>query len=484
LVVAPTGYGKTVVMGAVADEEIRRGGRVLAVVNLQVLLGQTVNTMQDGFGIPSSALHDKITHYLQGDRNVPLVLDYQRRLLVTMPQTLTNTMGQGGRTNDLYLDPNFEPTMILLDEAHKATSAEFQKIKARWPRAKIVGFTATPYREKSDVGESLEEWYGDRMIIAATIGELIETGRLARPIYNEVGEQHVAQTWLHAVEGHENRRTIVFTDDTDHSMKMVQQFQDLGIRAEVVTSGKGLEGQDDYVARQSPKDRNDIFARFHGGQTEVLISVNALCEGFDEKLAKFCFLTRRVGNIAFYQQMVGRVLRWMADKPYGYIWDFAGNIKEHGPVEAIEWPRASKGLLLEQEEREICAKSFAKSANVWKSCDSCGHVYNIKASKSCKVCGEAHLVSLTSTIADIVTEYLDMDHKTFQTMSAKIRMAINNPSIQDMVNRQVQRPLFQDGQLAKPYSFMKELIMVYEMNKIRKGTTYVGDWQASISLAA
>ena len=264
-----------------------------------------------------------------------------------------------------------------------------------------------------------------------------------------------------------------------------EQFLGQGIRCEVVTSGKGVIGDKDYVAPQLPKERDAIFGRFHRGETEVLISVNALCEGFDEKLAKFCFLTRRVANIALYQQMCGRVLRQCDGKPEGFIYDFAGNFK-HGPVEAIEWPRAAKGLLLEQEEREICGKSYAKRENVWKRCDGqgCGHVYNIKLSKSCKVCGTHHNVMIQHTVDSMVSGILGMNHKQWEAMCPKIRMALDNPSLHNMVNKQTGLTLFVDGALNPDYEFVTAVIAMYELNKRRVGSKYVGDWEGKVLLAA
>jgi DNA repair protein RadD len=485
LVVAPTGYGKTVVMGDVARTEIANGGRVLVVVNLQVLLGQTVATMEHGFGVETAALHEKMTTYLMNGVSHPLVCDYKRKMLVTLPLTLTNTI-DADKTNKLYFDPTFVPTMIILDEAHKATAAEFQKIRALWPEAKIVGFTATPYREKNDTGESLQEWYEDRIIIAATMSELIERGNLARPRYFEVKGQHVAKTWLLATSTHTNKRTIVFTDDTNHSKLLETQFKELGISCEVVTSGKGVIGDADYVPRQSPDVRDAIFARFYRGETDVLISVNALCEGFDEKLAKFCFLTRRVANIAFYQQMVGRVLRQCEGKPEGFVYDFEDNLQEHGRVEAIEWPRAAKGLLLGANDNEMCVKSFAKRTNVWKVCAdaNCGHVYNIKKSASCNLCGTKHLVKLMTQVSNVARVMLNMDAKGFEAIYQTLESALTNPLFQGVMNKKIGLVIFEGGELREEYDILPELIQVYKLGRRKVGNKYVGNWEAQMEVDA
>lgn len=475
LVVAPTGFGKTVVMGDIALEEVERGGRVMQVVNLQVLLGQTIATMIHGFGVKSSALHDKIQQYLYEGCEFNLECNYQNKILVTMPRTLNNTVAG---VNDLLCPKahGFEPTMIQFDEAHKATSAEFQAIRKLYPNAKVVGFTATPYREKNDPGESLEEWYGDNIVIAATMSELIERGDLARPIYTEcAAEAHLALTWMEATKDSENKRTIIFTDDTDHSKQIEAQFLKYGIKAEVVTAGKGLEGDEDYVARQSTATRNAIFGRFHRGETDVLISVNALCEGFDEAAAKYCFLTRRVANIALYQQMVGRVLRKYLGKPEGFIYDFAGNFKEHGPVEAIEWPRAKKGLLVAARE-SIRANTFNKKEKVWTRCEDCGHVYNIKSRKTCAICGTAHGVSLVCTVSEKVGETLKMSEKEFAVFASRLPAALQGLIKPEILNSRYKMEIFTNGQIREDLKFLPTVVELYNRApKTKKNAVWNGD---------
>ena len=486
LIVAPTGYGKTVLMGDIAREEIERNGRVLAVVNLQVLLGQTIGTLEHGFQIPTCGFHQSINQYLIGSKSFKIVTDFDRKVLVSMPKTINNAIDKPAE-NSLEFDLSFEPTMIILDEAHKATSAEYQRIRNRWPNAKIVGFTATPYREKSKPGEYIEEWYGDRIIIAATMLELIERGDLAKPVYQEykISDDHVAKTWLMVTAGHTNRRTIIFTDDTNHSKQLEKQFLDQGLKVEVVTAGKGKADEEDFVPTQPPKVRDAIFQRFHDGITEIIISVNALCEGFDEKLAKFCFLTRKVGSIAFYQQMCGRVLRKCEGKPEGFIVDFAGNLKVHGRVEAIEWPRAVKGLVLTREDNVISLADYQKRTSVYQECNNCGHLIPLKLTKTCKVCDHSHQVVLEAEINTMVTMALNVDHKRFRDLLPNIREGLRGDlQHQRIVNRKLDITIFENGKLTEQYRFVDDLVTAYNFTIVKKGNIYVGNWEGKFTFAA
>ena len=69
-------------------------------------------------------------------------------------------------------------------------------------------------------------------------------------------------------------------------------------------------------------------------------------------------------------------------------------------------------------------------------------------------------------------------------MAPKIRMAVDNPSYQDMVNRQLGKPVFKDGGLTINYETLPEVLIVYEANKKRVGNKYVGNWEGEVRYAA
>lgn len=452
LMQSATGSGKTVMASMFLKDYLSEPGhRVLALVNLQALVGQFHDTLRD-FGLEVSVLHDEIKSNKDGVR---YTLDYSRQVLLTMPTTFINT--RAGK-NCLVWNEDYEPTLILIDEAHKGTSAEFQFIRDLYPNAIVLGLTATPFRAKNDEGECLVEWYGDNVVFTVSVRDLIAMKRLVQPHYVACkSDDHVVNTWLRETAGHANRRTVVFTRDTKHSFAILEAFTAAGISARVITAGTDAD-PDFYVTPQTPLQRQAIYNEFDAGTVEVLISVNALCEGFDSPLAKFCFLTRGVSNHALYHQMVGRVLRWHVSKEgYAVIVDFHENLKDHGCIVDYQWNlEAAKPSNAWVERAATMSKgTFMKKSNVYHACTSCNHVFDIKARKACYHCDTPHDVVLAVSYAELLEEVNVFNKAGRDDMMMRFRPALSDPMYQGLFNKKF-FPAFQDGKLKDEYAWMEQ----------------------------
>ena len=298
LLQSPTGSGKTVIASKFISNFVikntknkKKKPKILFIVNRQSLIGQVYSMLQE-FNVSSSVLHNQLTKTID---NVEFDRDYGNNVIITMPETFHINMN--------VLSRRFNPDYIVFDEAHKATSESFQEIVELYPNARILGLTATPARAKNKEGESLREWYGEDIITTCTIKELIEKGILVQPIYfNMTDNDHVVNTWINLTKDQNNKRTIIFTQDTKHSIRILEAFKMNNINAEIITS---VDDAENDVMSQTPNKRAAILKDYKDGKIDVLVSVNALCEGFDERQARYCFLLRNVGNPALYHQMVG-----------------------------------------------------------------------------------------------------------------------------------------------------------------------------------
>lgn len=454
LLQSATGSGKTVMAGAFLRHYLDQdpNHRVLALVNLQALLGQIHDTMRE-FGEKISVLHDEVKKNKDG---VPFELDYQRRMLLTMPTTFLNT--RAGK-NKLKWDENFVPTLILIDEAHKGTSEEFQIIRDLFPDALVLGLTATPFRAKNDSGECLVEWYGENLVVTVSVRELIEMGRLVQPNYIMLKdpEAHVVNTWFAVTQGSDNKRTIVFTRDTRHSVAVQAAFEQAGVSARIITAGSDTE--DFYYTQQTPLQRQAIYNDFEAGHVDVLISVNALCEGFDSQAAKFCFLNRNVSNHALYHQMIGRVLRSFPGKLSCTIVDFHDNVKNHGPIEDYQWSieaAANDNAFVERGTTMKSSTFFRKSA-VYHACASCNHVYDIKKTKACHHCGFAHDVKLVIEVSELMGEINIQTKKDYEAFMMRFKPALDNEMYQGLVNKNF-FPVFEGGKLKDEYAHLANFV--------------------------
>lgn len=393
LLYSPTGSGKTCMASYIVKYF---NVKTLFLVNKQVLVPQSYETL-DAFQIDTAVCHNTIKKTPFG---VVMNDDWQNSdTVISLVETLENT--------EVDLDIKF----IVIDEAHKSTSYMYQLLVEKYPNAMILGLSASPKRQQNKEGEALTEWY-DVMVIGKTLKELIAEGRIAKPVYHVLDDtKNVILTWLKMTHLEDNKRTIMFTSNTAHSLAVKKSLIENGIRAEIITSGSELEDVKDEVSAQTVNQRNEIFRKFRDGQIDVLVSVNALCEGFDEKLAKYCFLLRKVGFVSLYHQMCGRVLRAIEGKPEGHIVDFAGNFDEFGPVEEYVWDMDGdedhKGCVVAKNGESIHYGYFKKKPKVFVICDECTHVYDIVEKHYCPACVTKNTVTITASVKQLRDYFIE-----------------------------------------------------------------------------
>lgn len=402
LLCAPTASGKTFIASMVLEMLLSGNkNKILVVVNLQSLVSQVYLTLREVFGIDARVVHNDLTHDKNGKK---FKTGFGGRVIITMPETYCNII-EGNNANTIKIPKNFKPSVIWFDEAHKATSENNQLIRDHYPDAIVFGTTATPYRPTNKDGEHIVAWYGTTMINTISVKELIKLGRLVQPYYFSYNEDaHIVNSWkeLCANKELENPKTVVFTLNSQQSLKVKEAFDNDGIAAEIITSGSEVFG----VKSQTQKERDEIYQKYREGKITVLITVNALCEGWDEPCTEVCILARTVGNIALYQQMVGRALRAFDGKECAYVMDFFENYTKYGSIEDINWEidddttitkKATSGTVLSKSTMESCKRIF-------HTCTKCNHVYDIKNSRTCNQCGQSSGIKVEDKLVSKIAE--------------------------------------------------------------------------------
>lgn len=462
LLQAPTGSGKTYISGRICAtlKQKHNVKRILFVVNRQALVSQSWDTL-DAVELSKSVLHNDIKRHPSGfmyDRN-----HTDSEVVITMVETFWNEHSS--------LPKDFYPDLIVLDEAHKATSSQYQKLRKTYPNAKLLGLTATPARMQNLEGESLREWYGNNLVLTISLKELIDQGFLVRPEYMEYSSDgHIVNDWLaYTSATPKNRRTIMFCEDTRHMIQVHDAFRKAGIAAAMITTTDEYDG----VTILTPNQRNRIFADYRANRTEVLVTVNALCEGFDEPLAQYCVMLRNVRSTPLYHQMVGRVLRWHKSKLTGKVIDYYTNIERMGWVEDYEWDLDDENQrhIKVKKDGEISSKQWEKHDKVYVTCSSCNHVYDIKAQTSCVHCGQHNIIKKRATIkwvrdqlfAEISPRYVKQvaarssEQRAFNEVIAKIKIA-QQRRMGDQMNQMLCAEIFDDDDFSSKYSVLYEVI--------------------------
>lgn len=156
--VANTGFGKTVALSAITAEQINGTGRALVLQHRDEL------TRQNSAAFIKVAPEIPISLYTASNKS------WRGRVTFGMVQTMANAVDSMPRLD-----------LLVVDEAHHAASASYQKVigKAREvnPRGKILGVTATP--ERSD-RKGLANVFTN-VADVVTIPEMVQAGHLVPP---------------------------------------------------------------------------------------------------------------------------------------------------------------------------------------------------------------------------------------------------------------------------------------------------------------
>lgn len=224
--------------------------------------------------------------------------------------------------------------MIVVDEAHHSAAASWQKVIDRFPNAKVIHMTATPFRsDRQEIDGELVFRYPFR---SATLKGYIkrlkasyvapaeielgfsdERGRtytlddvlklkdeewfsrgvaLARPC-----NQHIVDSSLEKLEELRQSGTrhqlIAVACSINHAREIRSLYQERGFNADVIHS------------KQSDDEQQEILIALRNGTLDCIIQVQMLGEGFDHPKLSVAAIFRPFRTLAPYIQFVGRIMR-------------------------------------------------------------------------------------------------------------------------------------------------------------------------------
>jgi DNA repair protein RadD len=368
-IIAGTGAGKTVISGQICAHAESRGCRLMFLVHLDVLVGQTYEKMK-AFGLHCGFIKAGWPE----DPDAPIQ--------IASIQTMAKR--DWWRT--------WPANMVFYDEAHTTVFSQIgQEVLYTTHRNAVhLAMTATPYRlGKDQLGDHM-----DTLVHSPMPSELQKMGFLAKMNYfgmpkgtqvNLDGVRTVAGDYderdlRNACDRPElvqrtvdewkrltpNKRTIAFCVDIEHARHVADAFKDAGIAADVVEGGTPI------------KERQRLYDSLKQGQLLVLTSCNVISIGFDEPSVEVGLLLRPTQSRALHYQQIGRVMRISpaTGKTHGIILDQAGNLQRLGfpeDIKSYHLPTAKES----SGQPVIPAKQCpACDRLVWSfmlECPSCGH---------------------------------------------------------------------------------------------------------------
>ena len=334
IIVIPVGCGKTGIIATLPFGIAR--GRVLVITpNLTIRKGVT-----DALDISSRECFWARTRVLSDFTAGPwtAVLDgpaanindcIESQFVVTNIQQLASQA-------DRWL-PQFPPDffdMILVDEGHHAAAASWQKVFRRFPSAKVISMTATPFR--SDAlplqGEVIYKYPFARAMVNGFIKNIQSRSIAPEELYftyRDDVRKHTLDEVLVLREEQWFRRGVALSPECNRHIveASIQRCEamraDTGIQHQIIAAAcsidharqvRALYEECSYRAAEihsdmDPDDRDAVLERLRLGQLDCIIQVQMLGEGFDHPRLSIAAIFRPFRSLAPYIQFVGRVMR-------------------------------------------------------------------------------------------------------------------------------------------------------------------------------
>jgi DNA repair protein RadD len=364
IVEIPTGGGKSIVIAKLAEWVASFDNcRVLIVTHRKELVKQNAAKINADVGVYSAGLDSR---------------DTENQVIVAGVQSVYN--------KDLG---DFK--LIIHDECHLLPhnkESMYQQLYDKYPNARKVGFSATPYRTDSD---DLPVY--DHICYQISVKDLVDQGYLC-PLTSKISKLQYDTTSVDIVMGDyvKSQLSDILLDEDLLRDTIAQLIPHLKYRrsclifcvnvahAEIVAS---LLRQNYInaaaVHSKMPKDERDTEINlFIKDQTHVLTNCDILTIGFDAPNIDMLVMLRPTESRGLYVQMCGRGTRLHPDKKDCLVLDFAGNINRHGPITNLI-PREKK-LKRDQSSEGYTHKTCPVCETIWpintRECEECGNVFS------------------------------------------------------------------------------------------------------------
>ena len=252
--------------------------------------------------------------------------------------------GEANRWLD-ELDQDFFD-LILVDEAHHNTAASWQQVKARFPDARIVNFSATPMRADGGLMEG-------RVIYSFPVLRAIEAGyvkrlraKMLRPTELRFVDRSGGQERMIGPDevrrlgetDAEFRRGIVMSDETlgsivDQSIAELRRVQkETGERRlKIIASAVNLDHciqiteafrarnlRAAYVHSREGQANDRVFQQLENHELDAIVQARMLGEGFDHPFLAVAMVGSIFANLSPFVQFVGRIMRAIEQNAPGH----------------------------------------------------------------------------------------------------------------------------------------------------------------------
>ncbi len=393
LLCLPTGGGKTIIFTVIAQASAARGRRVLILVHRRELLRQASDKLRWA----------GLDHGLIAAGIEPSEAPVQVASVQTIARRLSRI--------------DWQPDLIIIDEAHHATAGQWERTLQHWPTAYRLGVTATPCRLD---GRGLRSAF-DHLVLGPSVAELIDAGFLshsriyAPPVLADLsGIRTLAGDYANDQAAAAMDRPTVTGDAIAHYKRLAAGQQAIAFccnvaHAESVCAAFQAAGIAAQLLLGNTVDRDQVVQQFGAGAVQVLVTVDVVSEGFDVPAASVAILLRPTKSLGLYLQQVGRVLRPAPGKQAALILDHVGNVTRHG------FPDDHRDWTLDEGIR----RTAGTAAPSVRTCPECYAAF--KPQPICPVCGAQCAPITNRKIRQLAGELQELGREAVQQRIAERR---------------------------------------------------------------
>ena len=323
----PVASGKTVIFSHLISQFRKPDYQVLVLAHTNELLEQAKNKIQ--MIIPGASVG-----IVNQDSK-----EFDKDIIVCSIQSAC-------RDNNLVELCKRNIKLVICDEAHHYATKTARKVLDALGFGKdiakdklLCGFTATPFRNKSEYGlgevfteitfeRTIQQMIEDKWLVPPRAIKimndldlsLVETSEndfnapsLAKILDTPDMVQKAIDAYLKDAKG---RKAIAFGCTVQHAMNLANCFMAHGIKAATVYGDMHKD------------ERSKILKQYADGEIDVITNCAVLTEGFDAPQTDCIIIARPTKSAILFTQIIGRGLRLFPNKVDSIILDFGSEMHE------------------------------------------------------------------------------------------------------------------------------------------------------------
>jgi superfamily II DNA or RNA helicase len=223
--------------------------------------------------------------------------------------------------------------LILVDEGHHSAAESWKKVFERFPNAKVVNLTATPFRsdQKQIEGKFIYRYSFKRAMIKGYIKKL-QVSYVAPDelyfTYKGDSSRHTLQEVMKLKDEDWFSKGVALSDECNKSivnasLEKLETMRTSGVNHQLIAvactiphakSIRSLYAERGYEvevihSNLSEAEKTDIIQKLRNGLLDCIVQVSMLGEGFDHPHLSVAAIFRPFRSLPPYVQFVGRVLR-------------------------------------------------------------------------------------------------------------------------------------------------------------------------------